>query len=184
MKTRGKDLSLFDKGRIIGLHGTGKTTRETNEETGVGCRTIQRTMAYWKQYGEPQDHRFDKCLGSKELEGKMTALERDAWQSFRNVVHGFLRRNKADNYEDLVETLLQTYCKLGSRMSLKMQVVAKSMVNIFIKIFRWWRRGTKVDGMRPWWGIMSESWFEMTDEYTRGNAVQMSTFSYLVVYCV
>ena len=61
-----------------------------------------------------------QMLGSKELEGKMTALERDAWQSFRNVVHGFLGRNKADNYEDLVETLLQTYCKLGSRMSLKL----------------------------------------------------------------
>ena len=45
-----------------------------------------------------------QMLGSKELEGKMTALERDAWQSFRNVVHGFLGRNKADNYEDLVET--------------------------------------------------------------------------------
>ena len=59
-------------------------------------------------------------LGSKELEGKMTALERDAWQSFCNVVHAFLGRNKADNYKDLVETLLQTYCKLGSRMSLKM----------------------------------------------------------------
>ena len=41
----------------------------------------------------------------------MTALERDAWQSFCNVVHDFLGRNKADNYEDLVETLLQTYCK-------------------------------------------------------------------------
>ena len=35
-------------------------------------------------------------------------------------MHGFLGRNKADNHEDLVETLLQTYCKLGSRMSLKM----------------------------------------------------------------
>ena len=43
-------------------------------------------------------------LDSKELEGKMTALERDAWQSFRNVVHGFQGRNKADNYEDPVET--------------------------------------------------------------------------------
>ena len=61
-----------------------------------------------------------QMLCSKELEGKMTALERDAWQSFRNVVHGFLGRNKADNYEDLVETLLQTYSKLGSKMSLKM----------------------------------------------------------------
>ena len=61
-----------------------------------------------------------QMLGSKELEDNRTALERDAWQSFRNVVHGFLRRNKADNYKDLAETLLQTYFKLGSRMSLKM----------------------------------------------------------------
>ena len=37
-----------------------------------------------------------QMLGSKELEGKMTVLERDAWQSFRNVVHGFLGRNKTD----------------------------------------------------------------------------------------
>ena len=37
-------------------------------------------------------------------------------------MHGFLGRNKADNYEDFVETLLQTYCKLGSRMSLKILV--------------------------------------------------------------
>ena len=50
----------------------------------------------------------------------MTALERYAWQSFRNVVHGFLGRNKADNYEDSVETLMQTYYKRGSRISLKM----------------------------------------------------------------
>ena len=35
-------------------------------------------------------------------------------------MNGFLGRNKVDNYEDSVETLLQTYCKLGSRMSLKM----------------------------------------------------------------
>ena len=68
-------------------------------------------------FTEPQ---IWQMLGSKELEDKMTTLERDAWQSFRNVVHGFLGRNKANNYEDCVETLLQTYCKLGCRMSLKM----------------------------------------------------------------
>ena len=55
-----------------------------------------------------------QMLGSKELEDKMTALERDAWQSFCNVVHGLLGRNKADRYEDFVETLLQIYCNLGS----------------------------------------------------------------------
>ena len=61
-----------------------------------------------------------QMLGTKELEDKMTTLERDARQSFRNVVHGFLGRNKANNYEDCVEILLQAYCKLGCRMSLKM----------------------------------------------------------------
>jgi len=59
-------------------------------------------------------------LGSKEFEDKMNDLERYAWQSFCEVVHGFLGRNKADNDEDLVETLLQSYCKLGCRMSIKM----------------------------------------------------------------
>ena len=39
----------------------------------------------------------------------MNDLERDAWQSFREVVHGFLGRNKAVNYEDLVEALLQAW---------------------------------------------------------------------------
>ena len=68
-------------------------------------------------FTEPQ---IRLMLGSKELENKMTTLERDAWQSFRNVVHGFLGRNKANNYKDCVEILLQVYCKLGCRMSLKM----------------------------------------------------------------
>ena len=48
-------------------------------------------------------------FGSKELEDNMNDLERDANQSFREVVHGFLGRNKADNYEDLVEALLQSW---------------------------------------------------------------------------
>jgi len=61
-----------------------------------------------------------QMLGSKELEDKMNDLEKDAWQSFCKVVHGFLGRNKADNYEDLVEALLQSYCKFGCRMLIKM----------------------------------------------------------------
>ena len=61
-----------------------------------------------------------QMLGSRESEDKMTALERDAWQSFRNVNHDFLERDKPDNYEHSLETLLQIYCKLGSRMSQKM----------------------------------------------------------------
>ena len=93
-----------------------------------------------------------QMLGSKELEDKMTAVERDAWQSFRNVVYGFLGRSRADNYKDSVQTLPQTCSNFGSRMSLKMhyllyiltwifsgqiwQMWAKSMVNVFTKTYR------------------------------------------------
>ena len=89
-----------------------------------------------------------QMLGSKELEGKMTALERNAWQSFRNVVHGFLGRNKADNYKDLMETLLQTYCKLGSRMSLKMALLAFSLRFFQAKFGRCERRAWRTFSSR------------------------------------
>ena len=54
MKTRGKDLSLFDKGRIIGFHQSGKSTRDIS---GMNVRTIQRAIACWKQDGEPSPSR-------------------------------------------------------------------------------------------------------------------------------
>ena len=42
-----------------------------------------------------------------------------AWHSFKFVVKGFLGNRKAQNYEELVNNLLQSYQKLGSYMSLK-----------------------------------------------------------------
>ena len=53
--------------------------------------------------------RIWQMLSSKELEDKMIALERDAWQSLQNVVHRFLGRNKIDKYEDSVDSLLQSW---------------------------------------------------------------------------
>ena len=55
-----------------------------------------------------------QLLGFKEIEGKMTALERDAWQSFRNVVDGFIGRNKADNYEGLGKLYCKHTASLGA----------------------------------------------------------------------
>ena len=86
MKTRGKDLSLFDKGRIIGLHGADKTTREINEETGVGCRTIQRTIAYWKQYGEPSSTRGNCGRGKILNERDRRSLKRLVKKNRRSSV--------------------------------------------------------------------------------------------------
>ena len=70
MKTRGKDLTSFDKGRIIGFHQSGKTTREISTETDINVRTIQRIIARWKKDGEPCSSRANcgrnKILGDRD----------------------------------------------------------------------------------------------------------------------
>jgi hypothetical protein len=61
-----------------------------------------------------------RMLASKELENKMTRLEKNAWNAFRQVVCGFLGNNKSKNYAELVENLMKHYELLGCRMSVKM----------------------------------------------------------------
>ena len=45
--------------------------------------------------------------------------EKAVWDSFKFVLKGFLGNRRAQNYEDLVNNLLQSYHKLGCNMSLK-----------------------------------------------------------------
>jgi hypothetical protein len=61
-----------------------------------------------------------KMLNSDELENKMTAQEKKAWQAFRNVVDGFLGNKKSELYKELVNDLLKQYKRMGCRMSLKL----------------------------------------------------------------
>jgi len=56
-----------------------------------------------------KDEFFDKALQSNE---------KAAWDSFKFVVKGFLGNRRAQNYEELVNNLLQSYQKLGCNMSL------------------------------------------------------------------
>jgi len=57
-----------------------------------------------------KDEYFDKLfLGDKKA----------AWDSFKLVVKGFLGNKRAQNYEELVNNLLQSYQKLGCNMSPK-----------------------------------------------------------------
>jgi hypothetical protein len=48
-----------------------------------------------------------------------TSSFKAAWDSFKIVVKGFLGNRRAQNYEELVNNLLQSYQKLGCNMSLK-----------------------------------------------------------------
>jgi len=57
-----------------------------------------------------KDEFFDKALQGKE---------KAAWDSFKFVVKGFLGNRRAQNYEELVNNLLQSYQKLACNMSLK-----------------------------------------------------------------
>ena len=49
----------------------------------------------------------------------MTAVEKRAWVAFVSVVKNFLGNDKAENYKDVVETMLQNYHHLGCNMSIK-----------------------------------------------------------------
>ena len=59
-------------------------------------------------------------LGSRDLEQTMTIVERNAWEAFRMVATYFLGKNKCENYEEIVESLIQLYEVLGYRMSVKL----------------------------------------------------------------
>ena len=59
-------------------------------------------------------------LQCKELEDKMTAREAGAWKAFREVVQNFLGNKQSNNYELLVNNLMEEYKTMGCCMSLKM----------------------------------------------------------------
>jgi hypothetical protein len=59
-----------------------------------------------------KDKTFDSILNEFELA---------AWTAFKDVYSNFLGNNKADNYQEIVESLLQSYEAMGCNMSLKIQ---------------------------------------------------------------
>ena len=61
-----------------------------------------------------------RMLASEELEGQMSDLERNARQAFRINVKEFLGKHRRDNYAILVSNLIESYEKLGCRISLKL----------------------------------------------------------------
>lgn len=64
-RDRGKDTSMFQRGRVIGLHEAKKTTKEISETTGINLRTVQRIIKEWKDSGECSSSR-DNC-GRKKI---------------------------------------------------------------------------------------------------------------------
>jgi len=71
---------------------------------------------------------FDKLLQGDE---------KAAWDSFKFVVEVFLGYRRAQNYEELVNNLLQSYQKLGCNMSLNIHFL-QSHLDFFRRIVVQW----------------------------------------------
>ena len=59
-------------------------------------------------------------LASADLEQTMNVVERNAWEAFRMVATYFLGNNKCEDYEVIVESLIQHYKLVGCRVSVKL----------------------------------------------------------------
>jgi len=62
-------------------------------------------------------------MESVEFPQLLTEKEKAAWHSFLEVVRGFLGKHKAENYVELVQTLVRKYHEMGCRMSLKVHIL-------------------------------------------------------------
>ncbi|KAL4706484.1 hypothetical protein ACJJTC_015682 [Scirpophaga incertulas] len=49
--------------------------------------------------------------------------EKNAWNSFKAVVHGFLGNHRAENYDELITDMITNFSIIGCRMSLKMHML-------------------------------------------------------------
>ena len=102
-----------------------------------------------------KDEYFDTLLQGEE---------KAAWESFKFVVKAFLGNRRAQNYEELVNNLLQSYQKLGCNTSLKIhsphlhleffpqRIVVQWVMNtenVSIKTFLQWSRDMKGNGTVP-----------------------------------
>ena len=83
-----KDVSLFEKGQIIGMHQAEKTSKEIAETAKIGLRAVQRIIKNWRDSGKPLSSR-KKC-GRKNI-----LIERDR-RSLKCLVKTNRRKTTAE----------------------------------------------------------------------------------------
>ena len=83
----GKDVSLFEMGKIIGMHQAEKTSNEIAETSKIGLRTGQRITKNWKDSGEPLFLR-KKC-------GEKILIDRDQ-RSLKGLVKSNRRKTTVE----------------------------------------------------------------------------------------
>ncbi|KAI6661362.1 hypothetical protein LOD99_9989 [Oopsacas minuta] len=93
----------------------------------------------------------------------MTGVEAGVWDSFVDVVKGFLGNTKVADYQNLVEGMLKSFHSLGTRMSIKLHYIYSHLERFPENLgdlceeqgerFHQWRNGTKEDGTLTCWHI-------------------------------
>jgi hypothetical protein len=64
-------------------------------------------------------HQIRKLTEDKTFDSILSEVELAAHTSFKDVCSNFLGNNKANNYQEIVETLAQSYKAMGCNASLK-----------------------------------------------------------------
>ena len=72
-----------------------------------------------------------RMLVSEELKEQMSDLQRNAWQAFRMIVEGFFGNHRKDDYAMVMSHFIESYEKLGYRMSLKLH-----FLHFYLDFFR------------------------------------------------
>ena len=101
------------------------------------------------EWGKTERRRFHWSTNTRHYQDEYfdTLLQGDekaAWDSFKFVVKGFLGHRRAQNYEELVNNLLQSYQNLGCNMSLNIHFL-HTHLDFFPRELLcsvWWTRRT------------------------------------------
>lgn len=64
-----------------------------------------------------------ELLNDKRFETALSPVERNAWKAFGMVCSSFLGNYRAPNFKEIVADMLETYRRMGCRMSLKLHVL-------------------------------------------------------------
>lgn len=65
-----------------------------------------------------------RLMKSEEFMNSLDAAEKRAWKAAINVTNNFLGNKKAENYEEIVQEMIEAYRDMGVHMSLKIHFFA------------------------------------------------------------
>lgn len=71
---------------------------------------------------------LEQLLEQNDFVGiKLSATEIWTWEAFENSCRNFLENKKAENYSEIAQDLISSYCAMGCNMSAVMHVLGSVM---------------------------------------------------------